>query len=85
LHFKQQHSAVSFTTTRVAGLIEPKRAVFAPDIDPEIDRYYAILKSIHNTIIEAFWRWLKEKLGLNLKVVILRGEHIYNSMVPFHR
>jgi hypothetical protein len=50
-----------------------------PDIDPDIDRYYAIL------IIEVFWQWLKEKLGLNLKVVILKGEHIYNSMVFFHR
>ena len=71
----------------VTRLIKPGRSVFAPDIDPDmvIDRYYTILKSIHNTIIEVFWRWLKEKLGLNLKVVILKGEHIYNSMVFFHR
>lgn len=76
---------LSVLSTRMTGLIEPGRTVFAPDIDPDIHRYYAILKSIHNTIIEAFWRWLKEKLGLNLKVIILKGENIYNSMVHFHR
>lgn len=76
---------VSVQSTGMVRLIEPGRTVFAPDIDPDIHQYYAIIKSIHNTIIEAFWRWLKEKLGLNLKVIILKGEHTYNSMVPFHR
>lgn|ERR1700735_1980783 len=60
--------------------------VFAPEIDPNLDPYYVILKSIHNTIIEGFWRWLREKLGLNLREIIWQGktEHIFNPMVPFH-
>ncbi|KAJ7222731.1 hypothetical protein B0H12DRAFT_1078233 [Mycena haematopus] len=41
----------------------------------------------HNIIIEAFWRWLKEKWGVNMREHILRGknEHIYVPEVAFHR
>ncbi|KAJ7877573.1 hypothetical protein B0H14DRAFT_2342283, partial [Mycena olivaceomarginata] len=48
---------------------------------------HASVKSVHNTIIEAFWRWLHQKLGFNLKDHILRGktEHIFNSAVGFHK
>jgi len=62
------------------------RMNFAPDIDPDLDPYYRILKSVHNTIIEGFWRWLREKLGINLKDFILQGktDRIFNPMVPFH-
>ncbi|KAJ7769746.1 hypothetical protein B0H14DRAFT_2402474, partial [Mycena olivaceomarginata] len=44
------------------------------------------IKSVHNTIIEAFWRWLKEKLGLNLKAMILVGkdQRIFSANVEFH-
>ncbi|KAJ7203250.1 hypothetical protein GGX14DRAFT_317297, partial [Mycena pura] len=40
----------------------------------------------HNTIIEGFWRHLKEKLGLNLKDFLLRGktEHLFNPHDPLH-
>ncbi|KAJ7867826.1 hypothetical protein B0H13DRAFT_2351762 [Mycena leptocephala] len=50
------------------------RHTFAPDIDPEIYPVCRLIKSVHNTIIEAFWRWLKEKMGLSLKVIILIGK-----------
>ncbi|KAJ7874312.1 hypothetical protein B0H14DRAFT_3083423 [Mycena olivaceomarginata] len=63
------------------------REVFAPNIDPDVYPSHTFVKSVHNTIIEAFWRWLHEKLGFNLKDHILRGQvdHIFNSNVPFHR
>ncbi|KAJ6531357.1 hypothetical protein DFH09DRAFT_1093216 [Mycena vulgaris] len=62
------------------------RHAFAPDIDPEIYPVCQLIKSVHNTIIEGFWRWFKEKKGLNLKTVILVGkqEHIFSAIVEFH-
>ncbi|KAJ7156233.1 hypothetical protein C8R46DRAFT_429357 [Mycena filopes] len=63
------------------------REAFAAGIHPEVYPEHAFVKSVHNTIIEAFWRWLHQKLGFNLKDHILRGQvdHIFNSNVPFHR
>ncbi|KAJ7195476.1 hypothetical protein GGX14DRAFT_403946 [Mycena pura] len=63
------------------------RDSFARNIDPNIYPAAIFLKSVHNTIIEAFWRWLHEKWGLNMREHILRGksEHIYVAEVPFHR
>ncbi|KAJ7767045.1 hypothetical protein DFH07DRAFT_737051 [Mycena maculata] len=63
------------------------RDTFAPEIDPEVYPSAAFLKSVHNTVIEAFWRWLREKWGINMREHILRGknERIYVSEVPFHR
>lgn len=63
------------------------RDTFAPEIDPGVYPSAAFLKSVHNTVIEAFWRWLREKWGINMREHILRGknEHIYVSEVPFHR
>ncbi|KAJ7856075.1 hypothetical protein B0H14DRAFT_2352896, partial [Mycena olivaceomarginata] len=62
------------------------RHTFAPEIDPEIYPVCRLIKSVHNTIIEAFWRWLKEKLGLNLKAMILVGkdQRIFSANVEFH-
>ncbi|KAJ6507923.1 hypothetical protein C8R47DRAFT_62272 [Mycena vitilis] len=63
------------------------REKFAPEIDLDVYPSHAFVKSVHNTIIEAFWRWLHEKLGFQLKDLILRGQvdHIFNAHVPFHR
>ncbi|KAJ7618698.1 hypothetical protein FB45DRAFT_755655, partial [Roridomyces roridus] len=60
--------------------------IFAPDIDPALFPLHVLIKSIHNTIIEGFWRQLKEKLGLNLKDWLLRGksEFLFNSHNPLH-
>ncbi|KAF7327482.1 hypothetical protein MKEN_00326800 [Mycena kentingensis (nom. inval.)] len=44
------------------------REIYAPDIDPNMFPFHVLIKSIHNTIIEGFWRQLKEKLGLNLNI-----------------
>ncbi|KAJ6564916.1 hypothetical protein DFH09DRAFT_1278761 [Mycena vulgaris] len=54
------------------GLMQFKMHAFAPDIDPEI--------------YPGFWRWFKEKKGLNLKTVILVGkqERIFSPIVEFH-
>ncbi|KAJ6480196.1 hypothetical protein C8R45DRAFT_933130 [Mycena sanguinolenta] len=62
------------------------RNAFAPDIDVEVYPVCRLIKSVHNTIIEAFWRWLKEKMGLNLKTIILLGkeERIFSADVKFH-
>ncbi|KAJ6529495.1 hypothetical protein DFH09DRAFT_1020030 [Mycena vulgaris] len=63
-----------------------RRHAFAPDINPEIYPVCRLIKSVHNTIIEGFWRWFKEKKGLNLKTVILVGkqERIFSPIVEFH-
>ncbi|KAJ7711343.1 hypothetical protein B0H14DRAFT_3099359 [Mycena olivaceomarginata] len=55
-------------------------------IDPEVYPICRLIKSVHNTIIEAFWRWLKEKMGLNLKAVILvaKDEQIFSLNIEFH-
>ncbi|KAJ7837937.1 hypothetical protein B0H13DRAFT_2239812 [Mycena leptocephala] len=67
---------------------------FAPmqlntDKGSETARQYAIQTAIrvHNIIIEAFWRWLKEKWGVNMREHILRGknERIYVPEVAFHQ
>jgi hypothetical protein len=62
------------------------RHAFAPNINPEIYPTCRLIKSVHNTIIEAFWHWLKEKMGLNLKAVILVGkdEQIFSPNIEFH-
>ncbi|KAJ6505054.1 hypothetical protein C8R45DRAFT_923360 [Mycena sanguinolenta] len=59
---------------------------FAPEIDIKVYPVCRLIKSVHNIIIEAFWRWLKEKMGLNLKAVILFGkeERIFSPDVEFH-
>ncbi|KAJ7902398.1 hypothetical protein B0H13DRAFT_1882523 [Mycena leptocephala] len=59
----------------------------APDINLDVYPAHKLIKSVHNTIIEAFWRWLREKLGINLQDNILRGknEHIFDPNVAFHR
>ncbi|KAF7302852.1 hypothetical protein MKEN_01247400 [Mycena kentingensis (nom. inval.)] len=63
------------------------RAIYAPGIDPDIHPSHACVKSIHNTIIEAFWRWLKMKRGLTLREHILRGklENIFSPMTLYHK
>jgi hypothetical protein len=60
---------------------------FAPQIDPEVYRSVALLKSIHNIIIESLWRWLREKAGYNLREIILQGktDRLINPEVHYHR
>ncbi|KAJ7210180.1 hypothetical protein GGX14DRAFT_363716, partial [Mycena pura] len=62
------------------------RAAYAPDIDPNLYPFHVLIKSIHNTVIEGFWRHFKEKLGLNLKDFLLRGktEHLFNTHNPLY-
>lgn len=50
-------------------------------------RSVALLKSVHNIIIEALWRWLREKAGYNLREVILQGktDRLINPEVNYHR
>ncbi|KAK7041212.1 hypothetical protein R3P38DRAFT_2512551 [Favolaschia claudopus] len=59
---------------------------FAPAIDPGVYPAAAFLKSVHNTVIEAFWRWLHDKLGFNMWEHIVRGknERISVEEAPFH-
>ncbi|KAJ6566838.1 hypothetical protein B0H19DRAFT_1138688 [Mycena capillaripes] len=62
------------------------REQHAPDIDLAVYPAHQSVKSVHNTISEAFWRWLREKLGGNLRDHILRGktERIFDPKVAFH-
>ncbi|KAJ6629761.1 hypothetical protein B0H10DRAFT_2160398 [Mycena sp. CBHHK59/15] len=62
------------------------REIYAADIDKDLYPFHVLIKSIHNTVIEGFWRQLKEKLGLNLKDFLLRGkiEHLFNAHDPRH-
>ncbi|KAJ7708008.1 hypothetical protein B0H14DRAFT_3119448 [Mycena olivaceomarginata] len=62
------------------------REQHAPDIDLAVYPAHESIKSVHNTIIEAFWRWLREKLGVNLRDHILRGktDRIFDPKVAFH-
>ncbi|KAF8217231.1 hypothetical protein K438DRAFT_1748323 [Mycena galopus ATCC 62051] len=62
------------------------REIYAADIDKDLYPFHVLIKSIHNTVIEGFWRQLKEKLGLNLKDFLLRGkiEHLFNAHDPWH-
>jgi hypothetical protein len=58
----------------------------APGIDPLVYAVYMVLKSVHNTVIEGFWRWLRGKMGLTLKEFITCGEwdRVFDSNVAFH-
>ncbi|KAJ7916691.1 hypothetical protein B0H13DRAFT_1871020 [Mycena leptocephala] len=51
------------------------REIYAADIEIELYLFHVLIKSIHNTVIGGFWRQLKEKLGLNLKVFLLWGKN----------
>lgn len=55
-------------------------------MDPTLFPFHVMIKSIHNTVIEGFWRQFKEKSGLNLKDFLLRGkeEHLFNPHDPLH-
>ncbi|KAJ7025817.1 hypothetical protein C8F04DRAFT_1298905, partial [Mycena alexandri] len=70
------------STLRYVFLLE----IYAADIDKDLYPFHVLIKSIHNTVIEGFWRQLKEKLGLNLKDFLLRGkiEHLFNAHDPWH-
>ncbi|KAF7301184.1 hypothetical protein MIND_00682900 [Mycena indigotica] len=48
------------------------REIFAPNIDPDVYPAHICVKSVHNTVIEAFWRWLKV-------------EHIFSEITVYHR
>ncbi|KAK6988302.1 hypothetical protein R3P38DRAFT_3409439 [Favolaschia claudopus] len=48
------------------------RDAFAPDIDPGVYPAAAFLKSVHNTVIEAFWRWHHDKRGFKYNQHIIR-------------
>ncbi|KAJ7243316.1 hypothetical protein C8J57DRAFT_1525776 [Mycena rebaudengoi] len=62
------------------------REIYAADIDPTLFPFHVMIKSIHNTVIEGFWRQFKEKSGLNIKDFLLRGkeEHLFNPHDPLH-
>ncbi|KAJ6618980.1 hypothetical protein B0H10DRAFT_1913207 [Mycena sp. CBHHK59/15] len=62
------------------------REIYAPDINPTLFPFHVMIKSVHNTVIEGFWRQFKEKSGLNLKDFLLRGKegHLFNPHDLLH-
>ncbi|KAI0317797.1 hypothetical protein OF83DRAFT_1083382 [Amylostereum chailletii] len=63
------------------------RAEYAPSLDPEVHPEHVLLKSIHNTVIEALWPHLKKKTGLGIKEIVLQGQqqHIFSPNLAWHR
>ena len=63
------------------------REACAPAINPMVYHAIALLRSVHNIIIEALWRWLREKTGHNLLEIILRGkiQNLIKPSVNYHR
>jgi hypothetical protein len=74
------------TCDRLTNCCAVLRERFTPDVDPALYPPFVILKSVHNVVIEAFWHWLHEKTGRNLKDFILRGKQdgIFQPNVKFH-
>lgn len=60
---------------------------FAPELNTHEHPPIMALKSVHNTTIEGFWRWLREKIGYDIKAHILRGQedHYFDVATPWHR
>ncbi|KAJ7021265.1 hypothetical protein C8F04DRAFT_1314842 [Mycena alexandri] len=95
LDFIEEYGGIALQSTTdkgsEVGWLEAIRTILweqcAPDINPNVYPAHRSIKSVHNTVIEAFWRWLREKLGINLRDHILRGktEHIFDPNVVFHR
>ncbi|KAJ6545071.1 hypothetical protein DFH09DRAFT_1249204 [Mycena vulgaris] len=64
--------------------LEETGKTFAPDIDPAVYPSAAFLKSIHNTAIEVFWRWLREKWGINIQIFfVARTNGFMLQRLPF--
>ncbi|KAJ4492029.1 hypothetical protein C8J55DRAFT_533979 [Lentinula edodes] len=57
------------------------REAYAPDLDATVYPPHVILKSTNDTPIEGIWRRFSQKVGANLKEIILRGkvEYIFDS------
>lgn len=47
---------------------------FAPELNAHECPPIMALKSVHNTTIEGFWHWLREKTGNDIKTHLLRGQ-----------
>jgi len=62
-------------------------ATFAPKLDAHECPPIMALRSVHNTTIEGFWHWLREKIGHDIKAHLLRGKegHHYSVAVAWHR
>ena len=77
------HTATDNITANFSSIY---RHLFAPDIDVTVYPAHVVLKSTQNTVIEAFWRWFVEKMGMNLKSYIMKGrvEHLFDPQISFH-
>ncbi len=78
---------VSYLSTRDYVPLNEFREFYSPNIDPAVYPPSVVLPSVHNTIIESLWRWLREQVGFNLKDAILRGksEYIFHAHIPGHQ
>ncbi|KAL0949272.1 hypothetical protein HGRIS_009350 [Hohenbuehelia grisea] len=63
------------------------RETLAPEIDPNIYPPFVTVKSVHNTVIEGFWRWLRDKTGITLKEYLMQGqkERWFSPTAELHR
>ena len=60
--------------------------LYAPDIDPNIYPPHVAVKSVHNTVIEAFWEKFQKLKGQTIKKTLIEGaeRHIFHSDDPTH-
>ncbi|KAF8995631.1 hypothetical protein BDQ17DRAFT_1392181 [Cyathus striatus] len=60
--------------------------IYSPEIDSNIFPGVISMKSVHNIVIESFWHRLKDKLGVNLRDLILQGkdQYIFKSHSVLH-
>ncbi|KAL0952590.1 hypothetical protein HGRIS_006845 [Hohenbuehelia grisea] len=63
------------------------RETLAPEIDSNIYPPFVTVKSVHNTVIEGFWRWLRDKTGITLKEYLMQGqkERWFSPTAELHR
>ncbi|KAF4600764.1 hypothetical protein EYR38_005409 [Pleurotus pulmonarius] len=68
------------------ALHQALRDMFASEVDQRIYPPLVVLKSVHNTVIEGFWHWLREKMGFSLREHLLRGksEHRFSPSSVLH-
>lgn len=69
------------------SLLSRSSRLLAPELDVGEYPTSVAIKSVHNTVIESMWRWLRKTTGFNIKELILRGreERIFHPHLEYHR
>ncbi|TDL15499.1 hypothetical protein BD410DRAFT_845149 [Rickenella mellea] len=62
------------------------RKAYAPELDNNQYPAFAALKSVHNTVIESCWKWLRDNRGVTLAEEVRHGQDdgILQAGIPLH-